>query len=439
MSTRIVCFGAGPAFKGGMSNYNTSLARALDHNPDVEVEIVSWSQQYPSIVPREFRDLRSKQDFLEGTDIKCRYLTNYNRPGTWSATAKYIASLQPAMVIIQWSIAIQGLPIGHIIRRLKRLSACEIIVDLHFVVQKEQSRIDKICTKYGISRADTYIVHALRTYEELRALFPQQEFSLTRSGRRAAEGESTKAVLQLFHPIYDLYAPDPSFDVQAFREAHGLKEKVFLFFGFIRKYKGLHNAIRSFHKVSQERENISLLICGESFWKTLDADSRVTKTKRLLFKIAKRLLLGSGEDEGDYRPLALVDELGVKDVVVFNEFIPNEDVHKYFQSSDFVVLFYEYATPSGIESLSYNFGLPILATDVGHFPETISDGENGYLAERDNVDSMAAAMIRMLDFPVSRENVQEVSQSLSWKAYASAILNAEDVPSASDPQTVTAE
>lgn len=69
--------------------------------------------------------------------------------------------------------------------------------------------------------------------------------------------------------------------------------------------------------------------------------------------------------------------------MVFNQFIPNEDVHKYFQVSDCVVLYYLTATPSGIESLSYNFDLPILATRVGHFPETIEEGVNGYLADED--------------------------------------------------------
>jgi hypothetical protein len=48
---RIVTFGPGPRFKGGIANYNTSLARALDRRGDVEVHIVSWTQQYPAIIP----------------------------------------------------------------------------------------------------------------------------------------------------------------------------------------------------------------------------------------------------------------------------------------------------------------------------------------------------------------------------------------------------
>ena len=54
MTKRIVCFGPGPKFKGGIANYNTALAKVLDEFDDVEVYLVSWIQQYPAIVPREF-------------------------------------------------------------------------------------------------------------------------------------------------------------------------------------------------------------------------------------------------------------------------------------------------------------------------------------------------------------------------------------------------
>ncbi|MEL7162090.1 MAG: hypothetical protein AAFN92_15145 [Bacteroidota bacterium] len=96
----VVCFGAGPAYKGGMSNYNTSLAKSLAGMDDVKVHIVSWSEQYPSIVPRDFKDRVSQLDFLEGYDVPVSYRLNYNNPLSWTSTAKYIASLDPDQVII---------------------------------------------------------------------------------------------------------------------------------------------------------------------------------------------------------------------------------------------------------------------------------------------------------------------------------------------------
>lgn len=417
----IVCFGPGPAFKGGLSDYNTSLAKALDRLPDTNVHIVSWTEQYPSIIPREFKDLVSKGDHLEGTDISCTYLTNYNRPGTWRKTASFIANLNPDKVIFQWSIALQGLPLGRIISMLKKRCNAEVIIDLHFVIQKEKSTIDRIFTKMGIKNADSYIVHALKTARELQTLFPKQTFQISESGERNREG-GAKPVIKLFHPIYDLFKPDPEFDAEAFKREHGLKKHVFLFFGFIRKYKGLHNAIKSFAQVAKQRDDVSLLICGESFWKTLP-DNFSTKVKNVVFGIAKTLFLGKKEDERNYRPLELVEELGLDDeVVVFNRFIANEEVHKYFQASDCVVLYYLTATPSGIESLSYNFGLPVLATRVGHFPETIKEGFNGYLANPDDIDNMAETMNKFLDHPLPAANVYDAGRHMSWENYAKAIL-----------------
>lgn len=420
---KIICFGPGPKFKGGISNYNTSLAKSLDKIEGTEVHIVSWTQQYPAIIPREFVDKSSKQDFLEGTDIEVHYITNYNNPVSWYQTYRLMLELKPDKVIFQWSIAVQGLPVGRIVNWLSKHPEIEVLIDLHFVVQKENSSLDRFFTKMGIGAADTYIVHALKTYRELQQLFPQKQLYLSEDGHRRNTA-ATQTVLKLYHPIYDLFQPQPDFDVEAFKQQHGLRKHVFLFFGFIRKYKGLHHVIPAFKKVAEQRDDVSLLVCGESFWQTLDQSKLSTKVKSALFALAKNLFLKNQDNERDYRPLELVEQLGLQDrVAVFNEFIPNEDVPKYFQASDVVVLFYETATPSGIESLSYNFSLPILATKVGHFPETIRDGYNGYLAEANDIDSMAKQMLRFLDQPLPRAHVAEKAAELSWENYAKTILD----------------
>jgi len=419
---RIVCFGPGPQFKGGISNYTTALAKTLAALPETEVHIVSWTQQYPAIIPREFIDKSSQKSLLEGTDIQVHYLTNYNKPGTWRKTAQHILELQPDVVVFQWAIAIQGIPMGAIAKRIKRQPGIEVIFDLHFVQQKENSSLDRRLTKRGIKHADTYIVHALKTYKELQELFPERKFYLNETGARCKDHRIT--VLKLYHPIYDLFQPDPEFKREAVKQELGLNEHVFLFFGFIRKYKGLHNVIRAFAEVAQRRDDVSLLVCGESFWNTVDRKKFSVRVKNLLFGIAKALFLKKADDERHYNPLALIDELklGAK-VVLKNEFIPNEDVNKYFQVSDAVVLYYEYATPSGVESLSYNFRLPILATKVGHFPETITHGENGYLADAEDIESMADEMEHMIEQPIPRENVDQVAKRLSWENYANVILD----------------
>ena len=120
-------------FKGGIQNFNTSLALAFEKIHGVEVEIVSWTQQYPGIIPRQFRDLQSKVDLLKDSQVKVTYLTNYNNPLSWRSTVQYMLSKKPDMVVFQWSIALQGLPMASMARALRR-AGIHVVFDVHFVI-----------------------------------------------------------------------------------------------------------------------------------------------------------------------------------------------------------------------------------------------------------------------------------------------------------------
>ena len=418
---RIIVFGPGPQFKGGIANFTLSLAKSLEQQ-GAQVDLVSWTQQYPAIIPRDFIDRSSKADLLDGTQIKVHYLCNYNNPFSWAATAKFIASSKPDKVIFQWAIAIQGLPMGWIARKVKSLSPkTEILFDVHNVVQKETGSLDKKLTRYALLSADSYIMHGEITLDEFRNFLPEIDVFESNDGLRSSEKRS---VLKLYHPIYDIFKPNPDLDIEALKKEWGLGKTVFLFFGFIRKYKGLHYAIESFAKIAKAHPEASLLIVGESFWDTVDKNSTRVRIQTTLFRLLKSIFIRSKDQEHDYRPLELIAQLGIENqVVVVNKFIPNEEVNRYFQVSDAVVNFYEYATPSGVESIAYNFQKPILATRVGHFANAIVDGENGYLAEAADVQSMANTLERFIENPISANKVKSFADQLSWSNYATIILN----------------
>lgn len=441
LTPHIICFGPGPKFKGGIAQYNTALARALK-DEGAQVTIVSWTQQYPAIIPREFVDKASRSSFLEGYDIPVHYLTNWNAPGTWRSTAKAIAALNPDKVIIQWYNPTQGIPLNTIAKYLRKHTKAEILFDLHFVAAKEQSSLDARLTRMALRHGHSFIVHAYKTAEELKALMPEKQFEVTLdgkcaegSGQSAASSASTanwqlqtanspRSIIKLYHPIYSLFKPDPAFDKEAWKAQHGLRKHVFLFFGFIRKYKGLHYCIEAFAELAKQRDDVSLMIVGERFWQTVDQRKLSTKLKNAVFGTLKKLFLKKADDERNYDPLALVEQLGLQDrTLVVDRFIPNEEVPPYFQAADTIVLFYETATPSGVESLSYNFKLPAVATRVGHFPETITDGFNGYMATPKDIADMVRVMNASIDRPIPRENVVEATKTMSWANYAKAVLN----------------
>ncbi|WP_041355918.1 glycosyltransferase family 4 protein [Melioribacter roseus] len=229
---RIVIFGPGPQFKGGIANYTTSLAKSLS-KLGAEVYIVSWTQQYPSIIPRDFIDRSSKKNFLEGTPVKIEYITNYNNPFSWNKTVKLIKSINPDIVVFQWAISVQGMPMGYIAKKLKTGCNCEIIFDLHVVAQKESSILDKIFLKYALKKPHTFIVHSLKTFQELQEIFPKQKFILVDRQPRAKHtelaGKGIQQVIRLYHPIYDMFTPDINIDREKIKAELGLKKYVFLF------------------------------------------------------------------------------------------------------------------------------------------------------------------------------------------------------------------
>lgn len=427
----IILFGPGPRFKGGIAHYTASLARALgglrDQDPTLTLELVSWTQQYPALIPRDFIDRASREDVLKGTQVQVTYLTNYNRPWTWAHTVRYMLDRNPDKVIIQWALAIQGLPLGWMIKRLARASrtthpGLEVVLDLHLVAQKEASALDRRLSSYALRHAHTYVVHAQKTADELKALFPDKKLHITPGRVRSAPG-GAQQVIRLYHPVYDLFTPNPTLDVTAVKQELGLGPRVLLFFGFIRRYKGLHWALQAFAELCKTRQDVTLLVVGESFWDTVDRRRWTTRLKSAVFDALLRLIKPGAAQERNYRPLELINTLGLQNrVVVINRFVPNEEVHRYFQVADALVLFYLTATPSGVESIAYNFQVPMVATRVGHFPETIREGETGYLAHPDNIPSMAAALARVLDQPPDRRHLAQEAQQKSWAAYARAVL-----------------
>src|SRR5690606_9892462 len=112
------------------------------------------------------------------------------------------------------------------------------LFDLHFVIQKEGSKLDRTFTLRALKYADAFIVHAQKTIDELNQLFPGEDFEISEKGWDVRTEK--RSIVKLYHPVYQMFKKDESFDRSAFAKAHNLKKNVFLFFGFIRKYKGLH-------------------------------------------------------------------------------------------------------------------------------------------------------------------------------------------------------
>ena len=129
-----------------------------------------------------------------------------------------------------------------------------------------------------------------------------------------------------------------------------------LFFGIIRKYKGLDLLIDSIADQRLRDRNIKLVIAGEFY-------------------------------ENKKKYLKKIDQLNLKDsILLFDFYIKNEDVGNYFCSSNLVALPYLSATQSGVSMIAFHFNKPVLVTNVGGLSEYIKNDENGYVVNSNSKD-----------------------------------------------------
>jgi glycosyltransferase involved in cell wall biosynthesis len=151
-------------------------------------------------------------------------------------------------------------------------------------------------------------------------------------------------------------------------------EKVLLFFGFIRPYKGLDLLIEGLAKTKSK--NVKLIIAGEFY-----------------------------TDEKPYFDLA--KQWRIEDKLIWkNHFISNEEVGLYFCAADLVVQPYKHATQSGVTQIAYHFEKPMIVTDVGGLAEIVPDGISGYLVSP-NAEDIAAKIDYFYEHPGQRQILEK--------------------------------
>jgi len=140
------------------------------------------------------------------------------------------------------------------------------------------------------------------------------------------------------------------------------EEKTILFFGRANKYKGIDVLIKAESLISKEVPEVKIIIAGKGESLDLYADQLSQDSQ---FEI-------------------------------HNRFIPNTEVHKFFQRAALVVLPYIEASQSGIIPIAYSFGKPVVATDVGSIPEAVDEGMTGFVVPPNNPERLAEAVIKIL-------------------------------------------
>ncbi len=361
---KIVLIGPVYPYKGGIAHYTSLLYRALVKKYDVE--IISYKMQYPKFLfKKEQRDYSNDMFQIDNT----RFLIHTANPFNIIEVGRMINKQKADMVIMQWwhpyfapcyriLTAILG-------KKVKKLFIC------HNVFPHERFPADRQLTKMTLKKGDCYIVQSKQDEEDLKAIMKNPVYKRT------------------VHPTYNAFRVEGISKEQARKRINlRVEENVMLFFGFVREYKGLKHLINAMPIVKEKIPNIKLLIVGDF-----------------------------GNDKQQY--LDLMAENKVENVIsIYEGYIPDKEVEKYFAACDLVVLPYESATQSGIVQIAYGFEKPVIVTNVGGLPDVVTDGRTGYVVEAGNATAIADAVVDFFEKQKAEkfsEGVREEAYRFSWE------------------------
>jgi len=294
-------------------------------------------------------------------------LVDSMNPFSWIRASNRIRELAPDLVIIQWWHPFFAPAFGTIARRCRKFS--KVMFLCHNVLPHEQTGPVRLLTKFALSSGDMFVVHSEEDLQNLKDLIPSAK---VRKGR---------------HPTYEVFNQHP-IEKQDARAELNLKEdqKVILFFGLIREYKGLKYLIQAVPSILTTVD-IQLLIVGEFY-----------------------------DDREKY--ISLIKELGIEHKVrIRDEYIPNEAVGTYFAAADLVVLPYISATQSGIAQIAYGFDRPVVTTNVGGLAEAVKHEKTGLVVPPADPKALADAVVQFFKEDLSDSfvhNIREFREEFSW-------------------------
>lgn len=370
---KVVLIGPVYPYKGGIAHYTGLMYRALCKIYDVEM--VSYKFQYPKILYRkEQRDYGNDSFKIEDT----KYLIHTANLFNWLYTAKRIRDIKPEMVIIQWwhpYFAPCYYMLCKCIKNIKILFVC------HNVFPHERFPMDRILAKAVLRQGDRYIVQSRMDAEDLQTIIKDPIFR------------------QTVHPTYNAFRLENMSGEEA-RSRLGIRmdEKILLFFGFVREYKGLKYLIQAMPQIVRCIPGAILLIVGDF----------------------------SGE-ESKKQYVEMIARKQVQDCIrIYDGYIPDREVEKFFAASDLVMLPYISATQSGIAQIAYGFEKPVVATNVGGLPDVVADGRTGYIVEPENADALADAAVDFFEKDRAAEfagNVKKEAYRFSWERMVEVVVS----------------
>lgn len=326
-SKSIVIIGPAHPLRGGLASYDERLAREFI-SQGCNTTIYTFSLQYPGFL---FPGTTQYSTEPAPKDIPIKVCINSVNPFNWVSIGNKLKKLQPDIIVVRYWLPFMGPCLGTILRRVKKNNHTKVVCIADNIIPHEKRPGDVPFTRYFVKPVDAFITMS----EKVLADLP------TFTGNKPAKFVA--------HPLYDNFGEKISKEEARRYLGVGSGEKILLFFGFIRKYKGLDILFDAMSMLKDKP--YKLLVAGEFY-----------------------------EDKKQYDDQ--IEALGIKDQLILKtDFIPDSEVKYYLCAADVVVQPYRNATQSGVTPLAYHFEVPMIVTNVGGLPSLVPEGKVGLIAE----------------------------------------------------------
>ena len=364
-----------PAYplRGGIAASSERLAQEFVQTGQHETRMFSFSLQYPNIL---FPGKTQYSDDPAPKDLVIETCVNSINPFSWFSAGRRIARFEPDVIICRYWLPFMGPSLGTILRVAQNFSKKKpkIVALVDNIIPHEKRIGDVPFSRYFANSCHAFVAMSRSVMEDLKPFAKDKKIAFAP------------------HPIYDVYGE--LLDKKTARKQLKLDEnaKIVLFFGFIRAYKGLDLLINAMAHPSLK--DVQLLIAGESY-----------------------------EPWENYQKLIEGHKLQNR-VHLHSDFIPTDEVNRFFSAADFVAQPYKTATQSGISQIAYHFEKPMLVTNVGGLAEIVPHGKAGYVVEPDS-DEIALAIADFFEKNREQALIQGVRGEkgrFSWSALGEVLL-----------------
>lgn len=372
--------GPGYPLRGGLATFNQRLAKEFILEGH-DCSIYSFSLQYPTLLfpgKTQYSDEKPPEDLIIEPDI------NSINPFNWIRVGNKLKKAKPDIIFVRFWIPFMGPALGTILRIIRKNNHTKIICIADNIIPHEKRPGDNLFTKYFLKSCDAFIVMSENVLKDLHSF-------------------NTKKPAHLVpHPLFDNFGElTPKADA---RKHLGIpvSEKVILFFGFIRKYKGLDILLEAMEILKSKYRHsaatgVKLLVAGEFY-----------------------------DDEKNYQDIIAQKDLAGQ-LYLHTSFITDSEVKFYMRAADVVIQPYRNATQSGVTPLAYYFEKPTIVTNVGGLPAMVVEKKTGLITEPD-AEHIAAAIVNFYelgeDFFIPHLRLEK--QKYSWKNMVQAVINLAD-------------